>query len=151
MAPRRALALSLGATHVIDPTATPDMAAAVRAICPDGVNYAFDTSGLPAVMAVVPQVLAPRGTFGFVGVPPLAQREAPPPGSLVELMRSGFTYRGIIEGDSEPDVFLPELMDLYLAGRFPFDRLAQTYPLAQINQAIEDQHKGLCVKAVLLP
>jgi aryl-alcohol dehydrogenase len=151
LAARRELALSLGATHTIDPVSTPDLRAAVRAICPAGVGYAFDTSGLPAVMAAVPRVLAPRGTFGFVGVPPTQQRDTALPGKLLDLMQGGFTYRGIIEGDSEPEVFLPELMQLYLAGRFPFDRLAKTYPLAQINQAIADQHHGDCVKAVLLP
>ncbi|MBN9145561.1 MAG: alcohol dehydrogenase catalytic domain-containing protein [Novosphingobium sp.] len=34
-------------------------------------------------------------------------------------------------------------------GRFPFDRLVTTYPLKQINQAIEDQRAGKCVEVVL--
>jgi aryl-alcohol dehydrogenase len=42
-------------------------------------------------------------------------------------------------------------MDLYLAGRLPFDRMTRTYPLAQINEAIADQHHGLCTKVVLIP
>lgn len=150
-AQRRDLARSLGATHTIDPKAVADVAVAIREICPAGVNYAFDTSGLPAVFEVVPRVLSPRGTFGFVGVPPMESMDAKLPGSLVEIMSSGFTYRGIIEGDSEPDVFIPQLMALYLAGRFPFDRMAKTYPLADINRAIAEQHDGVCVKAVLLP
>ncbi|MNR68680.1 Aryl-alcohol dehydrogenase [compost metagenome] len=66
-------------------------------------------------------------------------------------MRGGFTYRGIIEGDSDPDVFIPQLMALYLEGRFPFDRLVKTYPLADINRAVAEQKQGLCVKPVLLP
>ena len=150
-ASRRELALSLGATHAIDPKAHPDLVASVRAICPAGVDYAFDTSGVPAVFESVPLLLAPRGTFGFVGVPPASAIDAKLPGRLLEVMQGGFTYRGIIEGDSDPDVFLPELMNLYLAGRFPFDRLATTYPLSQINEAIADQHHGTCIKAVLLP
>jgi aryl-alcohol dehydrogenase len=150
-AARRELALELGATHALDPREPPDMAAALRAICPNGVDYAFDTSGLRAVTACVPDVLAARGTFGFVGVPPADERTAPLPGTMLQLIRSGFTYRGIIEGDSDPDEFLPQLMDLYLAGRLPFDRMTRTYPLAQINEAIADQHHGLCTKVVLIP
>ncbi|MBB6290524.1 MULTISPECIES: NAD(P)-dependent alcohol dehydrogenase [unclassified Pseudomonas] len=148
---RRELALSLGATHVIDPAACDDLSSAARSICPDGVDYVLDTSGRHSVVSAVPRILAARGTFGFVGVPPANERELSLPGTLLQLMRGGFTYRGIIEGDSEPDVFLPQLMELYLAGRFPFDRMIKTYPLAHINEAIADQHRGLCTKVVLLP
>ncbi len=150
-ASRRELATSLGATHVLEPMAASDLVAAVRQICPAGVDYVFDTSGQSSAIAAVPRLLAPRGTFGFVGVPPANARDTGLPGKLLQAMQGGFTYRGIIEGDSDPDVFLPQLMALYLDGRFPFDRLTKTYPLAQINQAIADQHQGRCVKAVLLP
>jgi len=44
----------------------------------------------------------------------------------------------------------PQLIELYRAGRFPFDRLIKTYPLSAINEAVTDQHHGRCVKAVLL-
>ncbi|AEI82288.1 aryl-alcohol dehydrogenase XylB (plasmid) [Cupriavidus necator N-1] len=148
---RRELALSLGATHAIDPGQSPDLAVAVRAIAPQGVDYALDTSGIPAVIEAVPKFLAPRGTFGFVGVPPAHATSLGLPGTLREVMRGGFTYRGIIEGDSDPDVFIPQLMSLYLEGRFPFDRLIKTYPLSDINRAVAEQKQGLCVKPVLLP
>lgn len=147
---RRELAMSLGASHTIDPKAA-DVAQAVRAIVPAGTDYAFDTTGLPAVVESVVSFLAPRGTFGFVGVPPLTAMDLKLPGTLLGAMQAGFTFRGIIEGDSDPDVFIPQLMALYLEGRFPFDKLVKTYPLADINQAVSDQHQGLCVKPVLLP
>lgn len=99
----------------------------------------------------MPKLLAPRGTFGFVGVPPAHATSLGLPGTLREVMRGGFTYRGIIEGDSDPDVFIPQLMALYLEGRFPFGRLVKTYPLAEINRAVAEQKQGLCVKPVLLP
>lgn len=67
---RRKLALEFGATHVIDPKAEPNLAAAVRAILPIGVDYAFDTTGVPAVQAAVMNALAPKGVFGIVGVAP---------------------------------------------------------------------------------
>lgn len=144
---RRELALELGATHVLDPAAQPDLAAAVRAIVPVGVDYAFDTTGVPAVVQAAMHALGPKAVFGFVGVPP---RGTSVPGDLTQLITYGHTLKGIIEGDSDPDVFIPELIDLYRQGRLPFDRLIRTYPLAEINRAIADQHGGACVKVVLL-
>jgi aryl-alcohol dehydrogenase len=43
------------------------------------------------------------------------------------------------------------MIALYKAGHFPFDRLIRTYPMSEINAAIADQHRGDCVKVVLLP
>ena len=61
----------------------------------------------------------------------------------------GRTVRGIIEGDSVPDVFIPRLIELYTQGRFPLDRLVKHYPLDQINQAAEDSEQGRVWKPVL--
>ena len=46
---------------------------------------------------------------------------------------------------------LAERLQMYLEGRFPFDKLVRRFALAGINEAIESQHCGECVKAVLLP
>ncbi|MGG7567071.1 NAD(P)-dependent alcohol dehydrogenase [Rhodovulum sp. DZ06] len=147
---RRALALELGATHAIDPTAE-DAAEAIRAILPGGVDAVLDTTGLPQVVDTVPAILAKRGQFGFVGIPPAAQIDLKLPGTLMGAMRNGWTFRGIIEGDSDVDGFLAELMDEYLAGRFPFDRMVARYPLSKINEAVADQHAGRYLKPVLIP
>src|SRR3546814_3949981 len=61
---------------------------------------------------------------------------------LTQLMGSGLTIRGINTGDSEPDVFIPQLIDLYRQGRMPFDKLMKTYRLEDINHAVHDQHDG---------
>ena len=147
-APRRELALEFGATHVLDPADVGDLAEAVRAIVPIGLDYAFDTAGIPEVLQSVMGCLGSMGTLGVVGISPPG---TPVPGELSTLMTFGQSVRGIIEGDSNPDEFIPELIEHYRAGRLPFDKLIKTYPLADINQAIEDQHAGKCVKVVLLP
>ncbi|MET0378373.1 MAG: NAD(P)-dependent alcohol dehydrogenase [Spongiibacteraceae bacterium] len=146
-AARRALAIELGATHTLDPRSASDLAAAVRNILPQGVNYALDTCGIPSVQAAVMACLAMRGTFGIVAISPPA---TPVPGDLGALLAGGHRVQGIIEGDSNPDEFIPELIRLYRDGRFPFDKLVRTYPFEQINQAAADQLNGVCVKAVLL-
>jgi len=144
---RRSLALELGATHVIDPMAEPDLAAAVRAIVAIGVDYGFDTTGRPDILTATMACLGPKGVFGIVGIPPAG---TPMPGDLGTVLTYGQTVRGIIEGDSDPDVFLPELMTHWREGRLPLERLIKTFPLAQINEAVVAQHHGDCVKVVLL-
>ena len=147
-AERRALALEFGATHVLDPAETPELIQAVRDLVPLGLDYAFDTTGIPDLLQAVMGCLGSMGTLGVVGIAPPG---TPVPGELTGLMTFGQSIRGIIEGDSDPDAFIPELIDHYRAGRLPFDRLIKTYPLTQINQAIADQHAGRCVKVVLIP
>lgn len=147
MAARRALALEMGATHVIDPVEETDLAAAVRAVLAVGVDYAFDTTGIPAVQAAVMNALAPKGVFGIVGI---TAPDVALPGFVNTAMTFGHTVKGIIEGDSDPDVFLPQLMEHYRRGDLPFDRLIKTYPFARINDAIAAQNRGECVKVVLV-
>jgi aryl-alcohol dehydrogenase len=148
VAARRNLALELGATHVIDPVGV-DLAAAVRAIAPDGTDFALDTTAhLPVIEAAI-AALARRGTIGLVGVP-----VNPATGvsvNMIALVGQGITVRGICEGDSDPQTFLPELIDHYRRGAFPIDRLVTKYPMSAINTAIADQKAGHCIKPVLIP
>jgi aryl-alcohol dehydrogenase len=145
-ASRRALALELGATHAIDPAAQADLATAVRGVLPHGVDYAFDTTGRPEILTATMACLAPKGVFGIVGIPPAG---TPMPGDLGAVLTFGQTVRGIIEGDSDPDVFLPELIGHWRAGRLPLEKLVKTFRFPEINAAIAAQHHGDCVKVVL--
>ncbi len=63
----------------------------------------------------------------------------------------GRGIRHICEGDAVPGLLIPLLTRLWQAGRFPFDQLVRTYPLADINEAERDCDAGLVVKPVLLP
>lgn len=148
VAARRTLALSLGATHVIDPN---DGLASeqVRAILPEGVNYAIDTTASVKVLTDVIASMAQRGILGMLGVPsdPSAELAL----GLLEIQARGLSFKGIVEGDSDPATFIPELVQLHLEGRFPFDRLITKMPLSQINEAIEAQNRGEVLKVVLIP
>lgn len=145
-AARRALALELGATHALDPATVTDLAAGVRDILPHGVEFAFDTTGRQEILEAVMAALAPKGVFGIVGIP---QPGAKLPGELGVVLRNGQTVRGIIEGDSDPDVFLPQLIDLWRQGQLPLEKLVRVFPFDEINAAIAAQHRGECVKVVL--
>jgi aryl-alcohol dehydrogenase len=148
MASRRDLAKSLGATYCIDPEQEANPAQVVRTILPQGVDYAIDATGIAAVQATALSSLGSKGVLGLVGVSPQGTSL---PGDVGMMINSGLTVKGIMEGDSDPDVFIPELIEHYKAGNLPIEKLIKTYKLSEINQAVADQHAGLCVKAVLIP
>lgn len=56
---------------------------------------------------------------------------------------------GIVEGDSNPKIFIPQLISYYRQGRFPFDRLIRVFDFDQINEAFELSHSGKAIKALL--
>ena len=71
------------------------------------------------------------------------------PGDMGTVLTFGQTVRGIIEGDSDPDVFIPQMVAHWRAGRMPLEKLVKTFAFADINRAISAQHHGDCVKVVL--
>ena len=146
-ASRRELALSLGATHVIDPFQTENLSEALMTIVPEGLNYALDTTSLQTVMDGIMPTMSKGGTIGLVGVP---HPDAPKLSfDVITLLTFGVKVMGITEGDVNPNTFIPELIDLHMENRFAFDKLCKTYAFENINTAVEDQGKGECVKAVL--
>jgi len=58
-------------------------------------------------------------------------------------------FRGIMQGDSVPDVFVPQLIDFWRQGRFPFDRLIEFYDLDDINEAVRASESGAVIKPVV--
>jgi aryl-alcohol dehydrogenase len=114
-----------------------------------GVGYALECTGVPKVLRQAVDSLiigGPRcGVCGLLG--------SVPPGTEVMLdmqgILNGRTVRGILAGDSISDLFIPALVDLYLQGRFPFDRMIAYYPFEEISRAVEDLEKGVVLKPVL--
>lgn len=137
------LALELGATDVID--AKSDVLAGLRALAPRGLDSTLDTTGVPDVIGVAIDVLRVGGTCGLVGVPRGELAIKP------EHFALGRTVKGILEGDAVPKILIPQLIDLWRQGRFPFDRLVTTFSLEEINEAEHAMHAGHVIKPVLLP
>jgi aryl-alcohol dehydrogenase len=140
---RLAMAKRLGATHSLLPGPNVSTADTIRRLVPGGVSCALDTTGRAASYHQALASLRTRGRFGYVTVPVGAFEP-----NLARVMLGGLTVRGIVQGDSVPDTFIPRLIDLYMNGQFPFDTLVTTYRLEEINQAIEDQVRGKVVKPV---
>ncbi len=137
------LALELGATHVVKGDA-PNVGAQIMAAAGGGVQYAFDTTGIPAVIVTALQATRMTGKVGLVGVQQ---------GDLVLQSNDmlGKTLLNILEGSVDPQVFIPRMIQLWLDGQFPFDRLIEEFPLSQINEAEQSSLAGGVIKPVLRP
>jgi aryl-alcohol dehydrogenase len=146
VAERRALALELGATHAIDPLGDDGVVARLREIAAAGVNHAIDTSGLPEVIGHAIDALAARGQIALITA---ASPETRMPNALLPIVMRGIGIRGVCMGDSRPAELIPQLVDLFMEGRFPIDRLVRFYDFAEVNRALDDQRSGATVKPIL--
>lgn len=143
---RLVLASELGASHMLDASQPGDIAARVKELTGHGADFSLDTTGVPAVTRQALDCLAPRGFCGFVGGAPAGSELAV---DVRDMMINGKTLRGIVEGDANPDVFIPALIEMQARGRFPFEKLVQMYPFEQLNEAIADSKSGKTVKPVV--
>ncbi|MFT0545896.1 NAD(P)-dependent alcohol dehydrogenase [Allopusillimonas ginsengisoli] len=142
-ASRLALAKELGATHVFNGKEV-DVVEQVKKLTGGGSNYAVETTGVPQVVKQSLNALKPLGTCAIVGITPEVTLDI-----HNDLMAEGKSIIGVIEGDSIPRVFIPQLVAYYKSGQFPFDRLVKFYEFEQINQAFEDSASGATIKPVL--
>lgn len=143
---RLSLASELGATHVIN-AGTENVAERIAAITGEGVQFSLECTGLPKVVRQAVDALRLTGVCGVIGVAPLGTEFTLDMNAIL----FGRSVRGIIEGDSIPDVFIPQLVDLWHQGRFPFDKLVRYFPLSQINEAVHASETGQVLKAILRP
>jgi aryl-alcohol dehydrogenase len=64
-------------------------------------------------------------------------------------LQFGRTVRGVIQGESHPQEFIPQLVDFLMQGQMPVERMISIYPLADINRAAQDSNSGATIKPVL--
>src|SRR5215217_1433415 len=143
---RLELARELGATHTINADETDDMVGEIGEITGGGVDYTLETTAVPEVFSQAVNALAPLGACGLIGAAPLGTEASL---DMNDILIPGKSVRGIVEGDSVPDVFIPRLIELHDQGRFPFDRLIEFYELKEINRAAEASEEGSVLKPVL--
>lgn len=137
-------AVELGATHAVH--ASEKAVEQIQAITGGGADFTLDAVGLPVTLRQAVDALNVGGTAGLVGANAVGQEVSL---DLVNLL-FGRTVKGVVEGDTVPSLFIPRLVDLYLRGRFPFDKIVTRYPFAEINAAIADVEAGRAIKPVLI-
>lgn len=138
-------ALDLGATYAIDPEETENTVETIRAHLGDGAQYTVETTSNPEILRQAVDALRQTGTCGVIGAPPLGTEV-----SLdVNTVLFGRTVTGVIEGSSNPDLFIPDLVDLYRQGKFPFDELVTYYDFDEIERAVAEHEAGETIKPIL--
>jgi aryl-alcohol dehydrogenase len=141
---RLALARELGATHVLESRGAETLEN-LRRITGGGAHFALETSAVPEVFRLAVDGLRPLGTCVLVG----SARAGTEVSFEMPVLQGGRTVRGVIQGDSRPREFIPLLVDLFIEGRFPLDRLVTEYRFADINRAAGDATSGATIKPVL--
>ena len=139
---RLELARKLGATHIIDASKEDPVA---RLSAMGGMNYVIEAAGIPSVIAQAIQVVRSRGICGILGV---VKPDATLTVNILQAF-SGRTVMGIIEGDADPHVFIPYLVDKFMEGELPLDLLVRFYPFEEINRAVADSESGVTVKPIV--
>jgi aryl-alcohol dehydrogenase len=142
---RLALARELGATHTINHTGRTDVVAEIRNITGHGLRFSLETSAQPAVLREAIDALMPAAMCVLLG----SARAGTEASFEMPFLQPGRIVRGVVQGDSQPKQFIPQLVDHIAAGRFPLDRLITFYDLADINRAAADSESGKTIKPVL--
>jgi aryl-alcohol dehydrogenase len=141
---RLKLARELGATHVLESRGAETLAE-IRKITGGGTHFALETSAVPEVFRLAVDGLRGLGTCVLVG----SARAGTEVSFEMPVLQGGRTVRGVVQGDSRPRDFIPQLVDLFMAGKMPLDRLMTSYDFAAINQAAADATSGATIKPVL--
>lgn len=143
---RRELALELGAHHAIDPLAGGNIVEQLQALSGGGLANAFDTTGIPSVIAQAADALGMLGKLALVTAQAADSMLALP---ILPMIGRGITVRAVNMGDSVPRTFIPKLIDLIVEGRFPIEKLVRFYRFEDINTALEDQEHGRTIKPII--
>jgi Zn-dependent alcohol dehydrogenase len=142
---KEALARQFGATHFIDASQS-NTDDAVKEICPNGVDVAFECVGHQALIRQAIDLLDWGGTCVILGVPKFGTEAS----FQVSTLYNDKTIMGCRYGAGRPHKDIPLFVDLYLAGRLKLDDLVtRTYDLADIGQTIDDMHHGELARGVL--
>ena len=139
-------AKELGATDVIN-SKKDDWVAKIKELTNQkGVDYAIDTTGRAEIMKQCVSALASGGHFAPIAVTAQTLEFMP----WNELTAEQKHVDGVLMGDAVPQILLPQLVNYWQQGKFPFDKLEKVYNFDQINEANADSNNGKVIKPVLI-
>lgn len=143
-----ATAKHFGATHCVN-SATDDARKMVHEISAgNGLEYVFVAVGNADAIQQGLAWLAPTGTLTIVGMPPTGQLVSL---DAAELAAASQRILGSKMGSTRLRIDIPKLLALYRHGRLKLDELVTNrYPLAQINQAIDEVRQDKVIRNVIV-
>ena len=143
---KRALAIKLGATDVVDAMAD-DAAAQILELSKGGVDHAIEAVGRPASGELAVKSLKRGGTATILGMMPLQHSVSL---SAIELL-SGKKLQGAIMGGNRFPVDIPRLVDFYMRGLLDLDSIiSETIPLERINEGFDQMKRGDAARSVIV-
>lgn len=146
MPEKRALAMRLGATDVIDPMDA-DAAKQIQELTKGGVDHAIEAVGRPASGELAVKSLKRGGTATILGMMPLQHSVGL---SAMDLL-SGKKLQGAIMGGNRFPVDIPRLVDFYMRGLLDLDTIiSETIPLERINEGFDQMKRGDSARSVIV-
>lgn len=141
-------ACEFGATHVVN-SATHDLEAEIEAITGGRrADWVLVTVGAEAAFTLAHELLAPFGAVVFVGMPVTGVTSTIDPTVMASRSQR---ILGSKMGGSRISVDVPELIELYRAGRIKLDELITArYPLEEINEAIGGVRAGEAIRNLIV-
>jgi aryl-alcohol dehydrogenase len=109
----------------------------------------LEASGVEGVALQAFLSLATGSTLAVEGLASFTSTAALP---VAELVNFSKRVVGVVEGASNPSLYLPALTRLVASGKIPLQKIIRTgYKLTDINRALADMHSGDVIKPVLNP
>ncbi|KAK8068809.1 hypothetical protein PG994_005425 [Apiospora phragmitis] len=145
---RLALAKTMGATHTIDTTTSGDLVEALRNAADGlGPTVAIDASGHQPLVVAAIEATRYMGRIIQVG--------AGMPDAAVTLpmqtwMDSGKQYFGAVMARCNTAEYIPQMIQWWKDGEFPFETLVQSFSFDDWEGAIESMIKGTVVKPIMV-
>ncbi|TKA80054.1 hypothetical protein B0A55_01770 [Friedmanniomyces simplex] len=139
-----------GVTKGLNTKDVADLTASLRDTANDGrgPDVFIDTTGVQAVQQAAYHALANGGTLVFVGASPNPLQTLTI--DVRDLLSRCVKLVGCLQGDSKPEVSIPQLVQYYREGKFPIDRMTKFYQADDFKTALHDMHTGETIKALLL-
>lgn len=143
---KRAMALELGATHVIDPMAD-DAVAQVKELTGGGVDLAVELAGAAPALKFAYDITRRGGTTVTGGLPnPKAELHIP----AVSLTVGEQTLKGSYVGSCVPVRDIPRFAAMMQSGRLPIEKLVtHTISLDEINEGFERLATGEAIRQIV--
>lgn len=137
------LAKQVGATATIN-TKTQSIDDLLKLV-PGGYSYTIDTTGYNPLLKKALEVLRPAGECVEVGIGGDFTLNL-----MGDLLLNSKKLSGVVEGDSQPQKFIPEMVQYYKEGRFPFDKLTKFFAFEDINQAFAASKDASVIKPIVV-
>jgi Zn-dependent alcohol dehydrogenase len=142
---------AFGATDVVDASVV-DPVEAVRDLTRgEGVDFAFEATGVPGCVRQAVEMLAYAGTAVAIGVPPIPSEVLLPWGGSEGAAYANKASLLITDGgDPIPAEDLPQMAEWYLEGRLDLDNMVtRTLGLDELDEAFRAMLAGEVIRSVV--